>query len=232
MSKKYFNIFFLIFVLLASTILSKKGIEVINTLTKQGSSNLAVVIDAGHGGFDSGKVGINNALEKDINLSIAKKLKVFLEENDIEVIMIREEDEGLYESTDRNKKIADMKKRVSIINESKAIMAVSIHQNSFTSEREKGAQVFYHQKSEEGKRLAETIQKQIKTSMKDNNRRVAKANDSYYMLKQTECPLVIVECGFLSNGQEAELLCDEYYQEKMAWSIHIGIMTYINSGTQ
>ena len=188
-----------------------------------------IIIDAGHGGFDPGKVGTNNAREKDINLVIAKKLQALLEQNDITVIMTREDDNGLYQESDSNKKNADLKKRVEIINSSDAVIAVSIHQNSFPEESQKGAQVFYHQKSPEGKILAEIIQEQIKETIGDGNHRVAKSNDSYYMLKKTECPLVIVECGFLSNRKEAELLVDDTYQDKMAWAIHLGIMNYLNS---
>lgn len=228
MYKRYFNLLFLLFVLLASGVFAKGDGAVMYTLIDNQPKEIVVVIDPGHGGFDPGKVGVNNALEKDINLSIAKKLKVFLEMNDIEVLMIRDEDRGLYEEADKNKKTADMKKRVELINKSKAMIAISIHQNSYITEEEKGAQVFYHNASKEGEGLANIIQNQIKTSMKDGNRRVAKANDSYYMLKKTSIPLAIVECGFLSNMEEANLLCDDYYQEKMAWAIHLGIMIYIN----
>ncbi|HEX3022478.1 MAG TPA: N-acetylmuramoyl-L-alanine amidase [Lachnospiraceae bacterium] len=188
-----------------------------------------VVLDAGHGGVDPGKVGVNDALEKDINLSIVLKLQRLLEENDVNVIMIRTEDNGLYQMSDSNKKNADLRKRVEIINTSGADIAVSIHQNAFQEESSKGAQVFYHSNSAEGKELANILQEQIKETIGDGNHRVAKANESYYMLKKTQCPLVIVECGFLSNWTEAKLLCDENYQEKMAWAIHLGIMSYLNS---
>lgn len=188
-----------------------------------------IIIDAGHGGFDPGKVGVNNALEKEINLAIALKLKTLLEQNDVQVIMTRETDAGLYQESDSNKKNADLKKRVEIINSSDAVIAVSIHQNSFPQESSSGAQVFYHGKSLEGKVLSEIIQEQIKETIGDGNHRVAKSNESYYMLKKTEIPLVIVECGFLSNWKESELLVDDAYQSKMAWAIHLGIMNYINT---
>jgi N-acetylmuramoyl-L-alanine amidase len=188
-----------------------------------------VIIDAGHGGFDPGKVGVNKALEKEINLSISLKLKSLLEQNDVHVIMTRETDEGLYQESDSNKKNTDLKKRVEIINSSDAVIAVSIHQNSFPEESSSGAQVFYHNKSPEGKILAEVLQEQIKQTIGDGNHRIAKSNESYYMLKKTECPLVIVECGFLSNWKESELLVDDDYQTRMAWAIHLGIMNYINT---
>jgi N-acetylmuramoyl-L-alanine amidase len=189
-----------------------------------------IVVDPGHGGRDPGKVGINNALEKDINLSIAKKLKNLLEQNDIKVIMTREEDIGLYSETDSNKKNADLNQRINIIQTNKADMAVSIHQNSFGEEYVKGAQVFYHAQSTKGKRLAEIMQSQLIETIADGNHRKAKSNDNYYMLKKTECPFVIVECGYLSNQNEAALLLEEEYQEKMAWGIHLAILQFINDG--
>jgi N-acetylmuramoyl-L-alanine amidase len=216
-------------VLLVCILFSDKGIEVIKYIQRHQSSKITVAIDAGHGGFDPGKVGINNVLEKEINLSIAYKLKSLLEQNDIKVIMTRKNDNGLYEKTSRNKKRVDMEKRVKIINSSDAIIAISIHQNSFTQESARGAQVFYYQKSVEGKILAETLQERIKKSLNDGNHRLAKSNGSYYMLKQSNCTFAIVECGFLSNRREANLLCDDSYQEKIAWAIHLGIMEYINT---
>lgn len=192
------------------------------------SSKITVVVDAGHGGRDPGKVGVNGILEKDINLSIALKLKTLLEENDFHVIMTREEDIGLEEEGASSKKVSDMRKRVEIINNSDALVAISIHQNSFSQEDCKGAQVFYYSTSETGKEFANIMQNQLKKSIKDGNKRKAKSNNNYYMLKNTKCPIIIVECGYLSNNQECALLGDENYQEKMAWSIHLGLITYIN----
>ena len=186
-----------------------------------------IVIDPGHGGFDPGKVGVNEVLEKDINLKISLLLKDVLESEGYEVLMTRTEDCGLYSSTDSNKKRADMQKRVEIINSSNAVLAVSIHQNSFEQESSKGAQVFYHQESEKGKILGETLQEIIKSVIADGNHRVAKSNDSYYMLRKTQCPLVIVECGFLSNQAEAKLLTEDEYQKKMAGAIRDGIKKYL-----
>ncbi|HWT26916.1 MAG TPA: N-acetylmuramoyl-L-alanine amidase [Mobilitalea sp.] len=233
MKKNYLSVVLLALVCLAMLLSSDKSIKVMKNIFNQSTINadsnqIVIVIDPGHGGRDPGKVGVNNLLEKDINLSVAFKLKKLLEQNDIKVIMTREEDILLASDTDSNKKRADMNNRVHIIRDNKADLAISIHQNSYPEEYVKGSQVFYHAKSDQGKRLADMIQEQIREAVKDDNHRQAKSNDSYFLLKYTECPLVIVECGFLTNNSEAMLLKDDTYQEKMAWGIHLGIMQYIN----
>lgn len=186
-----------------------------------------VVIDAGHGGIDPGKVGVNQAFEKDINLAIAKKVKRYLELADVEVIMTREGEDGLYQPDASNKKVQDMKNRVALIDSSGADLAVSIHQNSYSEEYVKGAQVFYYAASARGKSMADVMQKTLAEVLSQENKRKAKANDSYYLLKKTETPLIIAECGFLSNQKEARLLTSETYQDRVAWAIHLGILRYV-----
>jgi len=198
-------------------------------VTADNSSYRAVVVlDAGHGGIDPGKVGVNGALEKDINLQLVFRLKTLLELNDIRVVLTRDGDYGLYDETDSNKKVNDMKRRVELIRTSGADLTVSIHQNSYTSESIYGAQVFYYGVSADGKELAGLIQNALKEEIDNDNRREIKANDSYYLLKKTEIPTVIVESGFLSNNREAELLVTGEYQERLAWAIHLGIMRWLN----
>lgn len=188
-----------------------------------------VVIDAGHGGFDPGKVGINGALEKDINLQIAERVKTYLEAADIRVVMTREDDEGLYTEDASNKKVQDMKSRLEIIEEAAPVVTVSIHQNSYPEEYVHGAQVFYYASSVEGQKLADNIQEALRSCADPENKRQIKANDSYYLLKKTKVPIVIVECGFLSNTQEAQQLCREEYQDRVAWAIQLGILQYISA---
>ena len=185
-----------------------------------------IVIDPGHGGIDPGKVGINNIRESDINLQISLRLKSVLKKDGYKVILTRESEEGLYDENDVNKKASDMRKRCEIIEKSKADIAVSIHQNSFSEESVKGAQVFYYKHSAEGKKLAELLQKSLKDNADPDNNRECKSNDSYYMLIHTPCPTVIAECGFLSNSEEAGLLSDESYQDTMAHAIADGIEEY------
>lgn len=192
-------------------------------------SGFCVVIDAGHGGQDPGKIGINGVEEKKLNLLVAEKLKKYLEANDIRVVMTRESDEGLYDADTSNKKVQDMKRRIAVIEEAAPQITVSIHQNSYPEEYVHGAQVFYYSGSREGQALAERVQKQLVEKVDPENRRGVKDNDSYYLLKRTGVPIIIVECGFLSNGREAELLCSDEYQEELAWAIHMGILQYLNT---
>lgn len=192
-------------------------------------SGKIIVIDPGHGGPDPGKVGINQALEKDINLSISLKLKSLLESYGVNVIITRTEDLCLGDENSSNKKRADMLKRVEIINSSNADIAISIHQNSFQQESSKGAQVFYHASSEQGKQLANLLQKSLISNADPENHRAAKSNDSYYLLKKSTCPLVIVECGFLSNSVEAEKLCTDDYQDILSQAMVTGIAEYFTN---
>lgn len=189
-----------------------------------------VIIDVGHGGSDPGKIGVNKALEKDINLEIAKKVRAILKEKGISVLMTREKDEGLASGSASNKKVEDMKERVKLINEVKPKLTVSIHQNSYQTEDVKGAQVFYYSHSQKGEEMAKILQEAVR-KVDSTNKRQAKANDTYYLLKRTEVPTIIVECGFLSNWEEAQKLIDEEYQQKMAEAVCDGILTCLVEDT-
>ncbi|WWR15711.1 N-acetylmuramoyl-L-alanine amidase [Lachnospiraceae bacterium JLR.KK008] len=214
--------------LVMTGILTVKGTAkyVLNSHVEE--KRLCVVIDAGHGGDDPGKVGINGALEKDINLQIAQKVKKYLEMEGVEVVMTRTDGQGLYDSGAENKKVQDMKRRIAMIEETAPAITVSIHQNSYPEEYVKGAQVFYYKDSAESKNAAETMQKSLKDRLDRENKREAKANASYYLLKKTSSPVIIVECGFLSNSEEAGKLADDTYQEKVAWAVFMGIMQTLN----
>lgn len=189
-------------------------------------SNKIILVDAGHGGWDPGKVAKdsvnNNIYEKNINLSIAKKLQEYLEQSGAFVLMTRTDDNAL-----DNKKVKDMQARKKICEDNKNVdMMISIHQNSFVKKNTKGAQVFYYKESSNGKRLAEFIQEQLKNNLDKNNNRVAKTDSSYYILKKIKVPSVIVECGFLSNDYERDNLINNDYQNKIAWAIYLGILDY------
>mgnify|MGYP005918465209 CR=1 FL=1 len=187
-----------------------------------------VVIDAGHGGDDPGKIGINGAPEKDINLRITEKLRQYLEADGIRVVLTRETEDGLYDASAPNKKVQDMKRRIEKIEQTDPVLTVSIHQNSYHEEAIRGGQVFYYRDSSKGKALAEILQDRFDYVLGEQNRRLPKANANYYLLLHVKCPIVIVECGFLSNRKEAALLNSGEYQDKLAYTIHMGIMEYLN----
>lgn len=215
-------------ILATTSIFFNEKSNAVSTTVRKVADGPCVVIDAGHGGNDPGKVGVNGALEKDLNLEIAMLVKQFLEADDIRVVMTREDDAGLYDPNASSKKVQDMKERIKIIETNNPLVTVSIHQNSYPEEYVHGAQVFYYSNSIEGKKLAEKIQTRIATGADPENKRQIKANDSYYLLKKTKTPIVIVECGFLSNYKEAEKLASKEYQEEIAWEIHLGIIQYLN----
>ncbi len=185
-------------------------------------------LQSAHGGDDPGKIGINGVPEKDINLRITEKLRQYLEADGIRVVLTRETEDGLYDASAPNKKVQDMKRRIEKIEQTDPVLTVSIHQNSYPEEYVHGAQVFYYNGSSGGEQLAGLIQTQLVQDLDPENHRQIKPNDSYYLLKKTKGTIVIVECGFLSNAAEAGKLCDEAYQDRVAWSIHKGILQYIN----
>lgn len=187
-----------------------------------------IVIDAGHGGDDPGKIGINGALEKDLNLEIARKVESLLRLEGIETVLTRTGSEGLYDAGAENKKVQDMKRRIEKIEEASPMLTVSIHQNSYPEEYVKGAQVFYYKDSKESENAAKVMQESLKQRLDPQNHREAKANASYFLLKKTSSPIIIVECGFLSNQEEAKKLSDPAYQEQVAWAVFMGIMQTVN----
>lgn len=224
--KKRVELAMAICVILAAFVLARQGaVFVISDAAS--SKKICIVVDAGHGGLDPGKVGVNDALEKDINLDLALKLRELLEKKDIEVILTRDSDTGLYSESSNNKKVEDMQNRCQIITDANPVFTVSLHQNSYTTADVKGAQVFYYGQSAEGKKLADIIQSSLIERVDPDNNRAAKANESYYLLKKTPTPTVIVECGFLSNPEEAELLLTTEYQDKLVRAIYMGILDYL-----
>ena len=214
-------------IIFAGLLLVNRAISEETVSVKSEETEHVVVIDAGHGGEDPGKVAENGVLEKDVNLIIAEKIKPLLEVQGVKVVMTREEDRMLADERTSNKKREDMKARVEIINHTVPELTVSIHQNSYSDTSVKGAQVFYHADSSEGKTAAEIMQKSF-LQIDENNHRQAKGNNDYYLLKHTEVPVIIVECGFLSNPQESDLLMEEDYQNKLADAICDGIVTYLD----
>ena len=218
-----------ILVLACTILLFTSGVK--NVLPASGSVEKKVIlIDAGHGGDDPGKIGINQAKEKDINLAITKKVKKCLEKEKITAEFTRKEDKGLGTTGGGSKKTEDMQARVKMINETKPVLTVSIHQNSYEDPEIHGAQVFYYSHSREGEAVAKILQESLQEIDPENHRQ-AKANETYYLLRRTKVPTVIVECGFLTNPEEAEKLSGEEYQEQVAEAVAKGIakcLEYLN----
>lgn len=184
-------------------------------------------LQPGHGGADPGMVGIGDLEEKGINLAIAQELKELLEKDGYQVVMTREEDQGLYQEGSSNKKVQDMQNRCALIAKEKPTVSVSIHQNSYSDPQVKGPQVFYYEHSAQGEELAVCIQEQLNQQLEVERPRQVKGNSTYYLLKRSEGVLNIVECGFLTNPQEAELLQTKEYQKKVAGAIKDGIVEYL-----
>ncbi len=225
--KKRIEVIMAVLLLLGACLFAREGAYMVDSLKAQ-KGQVCIVVDAGHGRDDPGKIGINNVKEKEVNLKIAQKLEKLLEKEGIKVVMTRKDDGGLYQQSSQNKKVEDMRKRCEIITKANPVFTVSIHQNSYPDESVKGAQVFYYGQSQEGKKLAETLQQSLVEQLDPENHRQAKANESYYLLKKTPSPTVIVECGFLSNSQEAKLLETEEYQNKVAEAVKSGILKCLN----
>lgn len=224
--KRKIELLMVLFLLMGAIIASYKLSEWTQDVVKDkvdaiDRSKPVIVIDPGHGGEDPGKVGVNDILEKDINLQISMKVRDLLEEVGITVVMTREDDKV----PDRKKE--DLSNRVELINKTRPTLALCIHQNSYTTPDIFGAQVFYHTKMEEAEDVANLVQESLR-AIDPNNKREIKENDTYYMLKFTEVPTIIVECGFLTNPEEAAKLTAEEYQEEVAFAICEGIVKWLD----
>ena len=222
-----FVIVAILFVLISSEIHKKD-----TSLTMKKSEDLVVVIDAGHGGEDGGAVGINGCYEKNINLQIAKKLQTFLSGMGIKSILTRDTDILLYnrnENYEGRKKHLDMLARLKITNSYENVIFVSIHQNAFPQEKYSGFQIYYSQNNEASLALAKTVEEDIKKYLQpDNNRKAKMSAGSIYLLDNLTCPSVLLECGFLSNGEECALLCSEEYQNDLCAVIANSIERFLN----
>jgi len=196
-----------------------------------GGRQRTVIVDAGHGGEDPGKVSnFSDLKEKDLNLKIALKLKQLLEDADYKVIMTREDDRLVYsEGTTNiyNKRLQDLTRRKDIMDNSGADIVVSIHMNSFVESKYYGAQTFYPPNSAESQKLAGCIQKSMREMLdKNNKRQPQEKKEPIVILTNLKTPTVIVECGFLSNAEEERKLGSEEYQAQVAAAIKAGIDEY------
>ena len=177
-------------------------------------NRICVVIDAGHGGVDGGAVSCTGAPESQINLEIALRLNDLLHLLGIQTKMIRTEDISVYTegNTIAAKKVSDLKERVRIVNSTNRAILISIHQNYFSDGRYGGAQVFYRENDSD---LAVSLQQNFLSTINRSSRRKAKRGEDIYLLKQVRCTTALIECGFLSNPQEEQLLRSAEYQQKI-----------------
>ena len=197
--------------------------------TNDTSSKYVITLDPGHGGYDPGKIGVDDSPEKNINLRITLALKQKLSDMGFVVYMTREDDSSLNTEATGTMKNSDLNHRIQIVADHQSDLFISIHQNSFTDPSVHGAQVFYFTGSKQGKLLAESIHGSIQSNIDPDNERPVKGNAEYMILKKSPCPAVIVECGFLSNPEEAAKLTDTKYQKKMADAITKGIIACVEN---
>lgn len=224
-TKKTFIIIIVIMLGLAMPIAI--GITVTESSPK---AQFMVVIDAGHGGIDEGVLGVTTKFpESDLNLAVAKLVKKYFETADINVVMTRSTKEGLYGIKSSGFKSRDMNNRKKIIEEAEPDIVLSIHMNYYSSPIRRGLQVFYSE-SGKSKDLADEIQNvaNLNLNMPIIKRNLTELYGDYFICKCSDCPSVIVECGFLSNPLDEALLMSTDYQEELAYYIFTGVMNYIN----
>lgn len=184
-------------------------------------SELCVVIDAGHGGFDAGTTGVyTKANEADLNLAVSKKLKSIFESAGVKVVMTRETDEALGSTKD-----SDMQARGVIICQSEVDLVLSIHMNRYIDSSVGGPQVFSYPGAEVSKKLSEALQSRL-NSLSEHKPRIAK-EENFYILRVGNTPAVIIECGFLSNESDDKLLSKDSYQQELAATIFNGVKDFL-----
>lgn len=226
--KLIFFIFLIILIILLSIIFLNKSSETIATNSTPITSHV-VVIDAGHGLPDEGAVGVYGTTEEAINLKIALKLQKLIEQSGGVVYLTRSDENGIYSSdatTLKEKKVSDIKNRVLIGNGEDVDAFISIHLNKYPSNIYSGWQTFYQEGNEESIRLAKNIQDSLNNTISTPNNRVPLVLKGIYIMDHVENATVTVECGFLSNEEEAKKLEQEDYQEKLAWGIYIGLQEF------
>lgn len=192
------------------------------------TGSVTVVIDAGHGGIDNGVLGKKTKTpESQINLAVTMNLKSYLETAGVNVVLTRNSPAGLYGTATKGFKKRDMQKRKEIIESAKPVAVISIHQNFFSLSSKRGAQVFFKETSENGIKLANSIQNKL-NGLEETPRDLQPLKGDYFMLNCTDFTSVIVECGFLSNEEDEKLLVTTEYQLKMAYTIFSGIISYLS----
>lgn len=178
-----------------------------------------LILDAGHGGEDGGASTAAGDKESDINLAIVQKTRALMTFLGVEPLLSRETDISLHSSgaeTIRQKKVSDLKNRVALVESTPNVMLLSVHQNFFTDPKYSGSQVFFS-RDDISQQWGENTQEVFRQVLSPGNDRKAKPMpDGIYLFDHISCPAILVECGFLSNGEEAALLLTGAYQRKVA----------------
>ena len=177
-----------------------------------------IVLDAGHGGLDSGAVGVNGTLEKDVNLSIVRILRDMLELSGFDVVLTRSEDISIYDAGVegiRNQKLSDMDNRLEIVQSYPDSIFLCIHQNNYTDPQYFGGQMFYNNNNPNNRTLAQIMQNKFAELQPGNDREIKLSGDELFLLKSNQNPSLMIECGFLSNAEEEAKLLTEEYQKKL-----------------
>lgn len=206
-------------VILSATALSRVG-SFVAVLQQEDPEAPVFVIDPGHGGEDGGATDSSGHRESEINLQIALRLRDLMTLLGVRTVMIREEDVSVHREGDTiaARKVSDIRNRVRITEETPNSRLISIHQNHYPEGKYRGAQVFYRN-TEESRRWASDLQQALNTQVDPNNRRECKTVGEVYLMQHVSCPAILVECGFLSNREEAALLQEPSYQKKLAAAI-------------
>ena len=192
-----------------------------------------VIIDPGHGGVDSGAVSVTGREEKDLNLELAKKLGAFLEAGGARVIYTRTEDTLLFSDRGSTRKTKDLLGRVEIADQYPDALYISLHMNTLLSEKYRGLQTFYSSRNSASQDLAQEIQSAVCTLLQpENNRKAKDAKGNIFILDRIEQPAVLIECGFLTNNEEARLLEDDLYQRKLAFGISRPILDFLTDSEE
>ncbi len=196
--------------------------------TNSPATSYTIVIDPGHGGVDPGSVGRKTeTTESELNLKISLKLYDFLKSSGFNVVLTRSNADGLYGTYSAGYKKRDMTARKEIILNSNADLVISVHMNSFTKSTYRGAQVFYNTNNQESQIIANYVQQQFANDLPQSDKGTSLGD--YFILKCTNIPTILCECGYLSNPEDEALLITEEYQQKVARSIYAGIVNYFNS---
>lgn len=196
--------------------------KVVSAVSVSPSEGRILILDAGHGGEDGGASSASGDKESDINLSIVQKTEALMAFLGIRTELTRSEDKSMHSegaSTIREKKISDLKNRVAFVESFPDVMLISVHQNHFTDTRYSGAQVFYNG-GDISRQWGEGTQEVLRQMLSSGNNRDAKPMpDGIYLFEHINCPAILVECGFLSNGEEASLLLTDTYQRRIALAL-------------